>query len=405
MMNSIQLWSKRFGERMKEMLKFGRYMFNDHILIVLLISIGAGAYYYKDWVASLSEDFPTAFLFAVLFSFVLATGNIITFFKEADKVFLLAVETKLKRYIVRSFILTYVWHLYLLFMLLLVLAPIFFNTMSGNQSYVIFAVLIFVLKIINLFVRWFVDFDYDKQVVTWDVLTRICLNGISIFLFMQEAYILFAACIVIFLAYFVYFALKTKGKSLPWERLIDNEERRLGQFYRIANLFTDVPELRMEVKRRKGLDIFYKGIPFAQNSTYSYLISRTFFRSGDYFGLFIRLTLIGGVFIFGLDGSYLSYIIAILFIYLTGFQLLSMWKHHDYVIWTDLYPVSSDIQLQSFLKILLNILWTQNLFFTFLFLSSGEWIKGLILFIVSSVFVYLFVFVYCKNRLVKWSQN
>ena len=63
-MNEKHLWNQRTEERLREIFRYGRYMFNDHLLIVLLFAIGGGAFYYKDWVTTLDEHFPTALLFA-----------------------------------------------------------------------------------------------------------------------------------------------------------------------------------------------------------------------------------------------------------------------------------------------------------------------------------------------------
>jgi ABC-2 type transport system permease protein len=117
--------------------------------------------------------------------------------------------------------------------------------------------------------------------------------------------------------------------------------------------------------------------------------------------LFMRLTVIAALLIWGLNGSYIAFAIAILFIYLTGFQLISLWKHYDAVIWPDLYPVGEDTKKKAFLKIMLNILWTQNIIFTVSFITSFEFQRGLLLFLVLSGFCYAFLFLYCKKRIEK----
>ena len=45
--------------------------------------------------------------------------------------------------------------------------------------------------------------------------------------------------------------------GLKWDLLIAQEEKRMASFYRLANLFTDVPKLKDTVKRRKWLDIIH----------------------------------------------------------------------------------------------------------------------------------------------------
>lgn len=400
-MNSAKFWSKRASDRIKEVLRYARYMFNDHLLFILIIAIGGGAYYYQGWVKGLTEDFPTALLFAVLFSIILAWGSVITFLLEPDKVYLLPVETQMKPYLRRSAILTFIWHSYILLMILLVVAPIYTKTIEDGSLYQ-FSGLLLLLKVVNLRVRWNADFDPDKTTIFVDYLIRLLFNGIIIYLIINQSFLLFWITLAIFVLYSAYFEIIVRGKVLPWERLIENEEKRMGRFYRLANLFTDVPKLRNEVKRRKVMDIFMSRIPFASKNTFTYLLIRTFFRSGDYFGLFTRLTIIGVIFIFEFRGSLLGIAIGLLFIYLTGFQLLNLWRHHEALIWTQIYPVDQEIKKRSFLKLLLNILWTENLIFTLVFLTSMQWVNGLICFAILSVFIYLFVYQYSIQRLKKW---
>ena len=363
-MNRNNLWNKRAEERFKIILRYARYMFNDHFLLVLLIALGGGAYYYKDWVETLDQSFPTAPLFAIVFTILLTYGTVITFFKEADKAFLLPLETEMSPYIVRSFIITVIWQMYWVLLVLFVLSPIYLNTMGvGILS---LAALLIGLKIFNLWTRWCVEYDTDVQTLKIDRVIRLLINGFLIFLFLKQSYLLFGITCFIFLTYSLYFYKKAKGSGFHWERLIRNEERRMAFFYQLANLFTDVPHLKNQVKRRKWFDLFLPK-QFSKQHTYTYLFARTFIRSGDYFGLFMRLTVIASFLIWGLSDSYIAFGIALLFTYLTGFQLLSLWKHYGAIIWTHIYPVADDIKLKSFLKLLLNILWTQNIIFTCIF--------------------------------------
>ena len=66
--------------------------------------------------------------------------------------------------------------------------------------------------------------------------------------------------------------------------------------YRIANMFVDVPALKERVARRKWLDFILSMI--GEKRTYLYLYTRTFLRSGNYFGLYVRLLALGGVILY-----------------------------------------------------------------------------------------------------------
>ncbi|GAA3330060.1 hypothetical protein GCM10020331_081060 [Ectobacillus funiculus] len=64
-----------------------KYIFNDHLKFVLIFAIGAGAYYYQQWLATLTASFPTAALLAALFAVILTVGSVQTLLKPADLVF------------------------------------------------------------------------------------------------------------------------------------------------------------------------------------------------------------------------------------------------------------------------------------------------------------------------------
>jgi ABC-2 type transport system permease protein len=187
--------------------------------------------------------------------------------------------------------------------------------------------------------------------------------------------------------------------GLKWDLLIAQEEKRMASFYRLANLFTDVPKLKDTVKRRKWLDIFIHSISFSQNKTYHYLFARTFLRASDYLGLFIRLTVIGALALYFISFGWGQMVLSLLFIYLTGFQLLPLWNHHQNRLWIDLYPVSQKYKMAAFHSILKMILYMQSTVFTLIVLVKGEWIYALGVLLSGLLFSFLFVNVYSKKRL------
>src|SRR5699024_10835108 len=91
---------------------------------------------------------------------------------------------------------------------------------------------------------------------------------------------------VLFLA---NFHVSRKQPGIVWDLLVEKDHSRMQFFYRIANMFTDVPHLKNRAKRRKYLDGLIAKIPFAKKYTYDYLYRITFIRSGDYLNMYVRL--------------------------------------------------------------------------------------------------------------------
>ncbi len=191
---------------------------------------------------------------------------------------------------------------------------------------------------------------------------------------------------------------KVKGKPLNWEYLISEEGKKMMLLYRIANMFVDVPALKERVSRRKWLDFILSMI--GEKRTYLYLYTRTFLRSGNYFGLYMRLLVLGGVILYFIPFLYGRFIVSLIFLYLIGYQLLTLWKHHRMKIWLDLYPVGVDEKKNDFLTLLNAILIIGSVVFTVIFaLATKDFIMTGILFVVSILFSIGFVYQYGAKRI------
>lgn len=57
-----------------------------------------------------------------------------------------------------------------------------------------------------------------------------------------------------------------------------------------------------------------------------------------------RLILVGGVLLFFLQEFWIALVVALLFVYLIGFQLIPMYTQFDYMVMTQLYPISIEKQ-------------------------------------------------------------
>jgi len=263
----------------------------------------------------------------------------------------------------------------------------------------IFIVLL-VIKAWNLAVGWKIHFFVQLSVHRWDLLTRLLMNVFFTYLLLKQAsFYLILLLGLIMAAYYGFFHVRTSPLGLKWDLLIEQEQKRMASFYRLANLFTDVPQLKESVKRRKWLDFLLRGISFSQGNTYLYLYSRTFLRSSDYLGLFIRLTIIGTAALYFISFGIGQILLIVLFLYLTGFQLLPLVQHHQNKLWVDLYPAADKAKWSAFSSILMVILIVQDFTFALFVLIKGETLLALLGFAVGVMFNYLFVYIYSKKRL------
>jgi ABC-2 type transport system permease protein len=401
------LWKERLQLYSIEMRRYLKYIFNDHLLFVAIFALSGGAYYYSSWVKTIDSSFPIGLVMGIVLGICLTVSPIYTLLKEADKVFLLPIETRLHFYFRKAISLSFVIQAYILLMVLAVLMPMYVqSTGSSYRSFFYLLIVILIMKYWNLLLQWAALKYQDNQVALIHWIIRFALNSVFIFFIVEKAsFWLIGLLILLFIGAFIYFHQGVKAKTLKWDLLVEKEERRLTAFYRFANLFTDVPKLKGQIKRRKWLDPFINGIRYDQKNTYRFLFARTFIRASEYFGLFVRLTILGGLILFFSDQRYLMMGIAILFLYLTGFQLIPMIRFHELKIWMNLYPIQGDIKVKSFLKVIHIVLNIQAVIFGVLAIISSTWLNGVIVFIVSIVFVFILVKVYIPSRLRKIGEN
>ncbi|MGR0328148.1 MULTISPECIES: ABC transporter permease EcsB [Bacillus] len=399
-MNSTALWKERFRHFLKEVRTYSKYVFNDHLKFIFVFIIGAGAYYYQQWLQTLTSSFPTALVMAVLIGLVLTAGSIQTLLKEADLVYLLPVEQKLKPYFTKAFLFTFMIQLYIIAIVAAVLAPLYFQQMKQTGAGYIWIVLAFVIvKAWNLFVAWEKSFLTDQNIQRADWFIRFILNGLFVYFLVERTSVLFIGGIVLLMVlYLAIMHQMVKGKPLNWEYLISEEGKKMMLLYRIANMFVDVPALKERVARRKWLDFILSII--GEKRTYLYLYTRTFLRSGNYFGLYVRLLALGGVILYFIPFLYGRFIVSLIFLYLIGYQLLTLWKHHRMKIWLDLYPVGGEEKKKDFLTLLNAILIIGSVIFTVIFaLATKDFMMTGILLIVSILFSIGFVYQYGAKRI------
>lgn len=402
MINVEELWKKRFIQNSNETRKYLRYMLNDHLLLVLLFALGGAAYYYKNWVEALPNDFPYLFVMAFILAAVLTNSPIRTFLKEADIAFLLQIEEKLSQYFRRSIYYSLLTQTFWIILVLMVLFPIYkkFTPYSFSAGILFFCFFV-VMKLWNILVKWNVQYFSEPKVQMSDFIVRFALNFSFLCLLLAGANMVFLIIIaVIMLVLYGYFKKSAQTKMLKWNYLIEQEAKRMHLFYRVANLFTDVPSLKDRIKRRKWLDWALNFVHYSKQHTYSYLYLRTFLRTSDYLGLYFRLTIIGGLGIYFAPFYYGKIVITILFIYLTGFQLMTLWMQHDTKLWVSLYPVQLAQRKKSFIKLLTGLLVIQTCLLSIFLIGQMMLILLSILFGVC--FTYFFTHLYMKNKIQKY---
>ncbi|WP_249870170.1 ABC transporter permease [Oceanobacillus saliphilus] len=403
MFDSHEFYKKRLSQHLKETSRYLKYIFNGHMAFAILFFISASAYYYQQWLAELPDNFPTALIIGATFGLLVSYSPVRTLLKEPDLVFLIVAENKMGPYFRNSILYSFVIQLYLILLLAAAFGPLYFASYPDRQGNVYMLTLLVVLlfKVANLLANWWMLKVREQGIRNTDLLIRTLIN-IVIFYFIIKGEMLFAGITsVIFVAVFLYdYYFSNKQSGLVWDLLVEKDQNRMQAFYRLANMFADVPHLKNRVKRRQVLvDLVSKRIPLEKKSTYEYLFRISFIRSGDYLGMYLRLIVLGGLFIYFVPHLWMRLLFALLFLYLSTFQMMAIYQHHRTNIWLDLYPVKMNDKKKAALNIIFQLSFLQTILFSLVFLLVGEYVGFIIALAGGTLFTIGFVNGYIKGRL------
>ncbi|WP_449354105.1 ABC transporter permease [Virgibacillus natechei] len=402
MFDSNKFYKQRLSAHMKELSRYLRYMLNGHLMIALFFFISAIAVYYQQWLARLPEDFPTSLIIGVLLGILVSYSPVRTLLKEPDLVFLIAAENKMNAYFRNVLIYSFVIQLYVILFLTAALGPLYFASFpdrSGNM-YLLTIAVVLIFKVGNLIANWWMLKVREPGVRRLDLTVRILLNMTVFFFIVNGDMLLAGITTVLFAGVFLYdSSVARKQPGIVWDLLVEKDQIRMQSFYRIANMFAEVPHLKNRIKKRHWLVSMVSRVPFTQSHTFDYLYRITFVRSGDYLGMYIRLIIIGGLFIYFIPNVWVQILFVILFLYLSCFQMMTLYQHHRTTMWLDIYPVGKDIRQQALIKLLFQLTLIQTILFSLLFLFMQEYAGFVIALVSGTVFTFLFINGYVKSKL------
>ena len=347
------LWKKRLNLYLKRMIKYYRYVFNDHFVIALLFLLGGISYTYSNFIKSLNMDlsYPWAKPVVIIALLVmLQFGKVGTLIDEPDKVFLLPQEKGMREYLMKAQKRAWVSNSVIQIVVWIVLLPFIYYGVHLNLVESIILLLSQVaLKVAQVNLFFIRAFEAKYQAGKYSLILNYVVPLI-VYMLGLYASIYFALGITVGLI--LYLKSLPKNKIIQWNYLIDVEKLRLMRKYSFFNLFTDVPQVKKKAKRRKYLDWL---IPKFKN-VYGYLFIRAIIRNGEYSGLYIRLTVIEFIVLLFIPKFWLSLVIGMLFIYLIGFQMLPLYKYFDDNVFVHLYPLETNSKGKEFKSILLALL-------------------------------------------------
>lgn len=402
-MSLKSLFKKRTQLYYKNILRYFRYIFNDHFSLVLFFLIGAGGYAYSNYLAGLTKgDFQAQFVLLLLFFLISIRTGIKIIVEPADQVFLLAKEEEFYSIFKKELIKSYLQSSILTGIFVFLTFPVLRLAMgiTTTESLLLFLALSS-LKWMNLMVKIYPYFyrktkRYQKYRIISQIVTFFALNALF---FIQLKF--FSIFLLIFASLTAFLFINEKiyfNHSLKWDVMIEAEEARLHRLYRFIALFIDIPQIDSGVNRLSFLDPLIEKLTLTYPKAPYYYSLRIVIRNAEYRSLILRLTFFAAFFLFLTNSYLLSFIFTVFFIYILGFQLISMVQMNKNMPQFKIAPVSEKNQEDSVIYLINQILILMTVILGIVGTINLGWI-GLSLFPIGWLASYLFSHYYLTYRL------
>ena len=401
-----ELFATRLQQHQKQMMRYLRYVFNDHFVLACTFLLGGVGLYYSDLVKTLPENFlPGKLLILIVLVGLLHVGTFVSLTKPADQVFLLPKEVQMQDFLKRAFRYSLIFPFAVLVLGAGFLMPLY--VVSTGQAYWAFfpvVLLLWSLKVAFLYLRryqlvqnpWLASRSYPSWLLACGILLAVAL-WFSPWLSLVGALLL----VVVFREFLV----KRVKQPLAWDKMIATENRRLQRIYRFINLFTDVPQIATSVKRRKYFDGILALIPKDQKHSYLYLFAHRLLRGSDFGGLYGRLLVLGSVLLYFVTERWFSIAFGCLFLYLIGFQLVPLFNQFQYMLMTQLYPLPTKQKERALQQLLVGLLLFAGVVFTLVScFVYPDWVERAWLLGSFSLFSLAFGYLYLPMRLKKMQR-
>lgn len=391
-----KLFEQRRRRHFMLLLKYWRLVFNDHFVIALFFILGALAYSYSQMLPQVKPSMWWPKWALVIFLTIFAQlGRVASLLKKADPVFLLPKSDSMSDYFRSAY--AYSWWLAIIMGLAGVMIPLPLAMVVMHLTTVdiiAIALLAVCLKTANLLIYQQRMLFLPKGVSSW------------------MSWVMPALCWILcwFINPFLGLALgsadaicqhlRVHGRRINWRNAVSLESDRMTGLYRFFNLFTDVPSVQGQVKRRSWADCLINWL--GSSDPWAYLFSRGLVRNTEVSGLLLRLTLLGLLIAFFIPVAWLNSLLVMLMVYLIFVQLVPFYYRFDQIAFTYVYPIESDTKLQAFKQISQKLMLIVAVLLSLSSIGMHlDWLLVLINLVLTIIEAYLLTHYYLNYRIKK----
>lgn len=368
MSNIENIFSDRRKKEQELKLTYSKYIFNSHLIMFLIIVLGAVLINYSKWIAIASkvELYSVYTAATVVFSYYLVSTKIKTYIKEADAVFLLPLEKYYRKVGLKTVINSTVVHIITVIIFYFATKPI--TNLIGNIDRLSIIMLLIVI-IWNNLLKYLQVIHYKEIIWSKLLLFIVIFMQLLVVFFDDIAIRIIYLISIIVLAVFTYYIMKNAGNKLNakdqekyvvnWNQAADYDKHRIESYLKFVNMFVDVPLSGVKVARRKYFDILLPKLTkdnFKKENSFKYYYYRVFLRQENTVYLALRLMLLAVLVTFSFKNTYVSGLAIISYSYLTIIQLVPLYKQMSNNIWHSILPVSEDIKIKSYKQLLTSVM-------------------------------------------------
>ena len=369
------LFQERSRRAQKTNVRYLRLLFNDHFILFLMIALGAGILGYRDLLTAHQSVTYWHSIWWQAISIVwllvgLQFGNLVTYFKPADRLYLFANDHAIiKSYLAMAMRLSICYASVWQMIFIAVIAPILWRMDVDNWSRLFFLI-IFVISYKMLLLMYERDklflksrrltiAIFEPDAIAEKILFRFLVPGTLLAFIiglstdqsnvMVIIWLLFAGIVV---RYFAVTESKSQLFAIDWLRATSQAQVQQQRTLHFFALFAEVPHQPKTIKRRRYLDSLLKRLTKGQGSLFQLFLTRLA-RDTEILPLIIRLFLVGVVLVIALKSAplWLITIIATAVLYLITFQMLPLFDDTQKILWTRLIPISKVERLKSFARV------------------------------------------------------
>ncbi|MDE7049595.1 MAG: ABC transporter permease [Lactobacillus sp.] len=344
-----ELIKNRLNKNFKKQMHYLTLVFNDFFILALIFLFGALMFWYaqniKKWPNNLWFYKP---LLALIWTATLGIGHFATLFDRADEHFLFNQDNEMKKYFKPLYIHNMILPVVLIILVSGILLP--FATMRanfsiGNLVFIVIGLIASKDLQFKLIVRSFY-FNKRDYYNTWLFLG---INFLVLYLSFLGYYPNPLLYSTVAIAGWIWVDYLPHGKMFDWYRAIDYEERRVDLLNNFYSMFTDVPDKKVGISRRKYLDFLIKTEDQTPNT---FIYQRVLLRDPEYSNLLIRMVLFSILLIACLQDARWAIGSGALIIFLTLYQLIPLGTVYEHNMMYHVMPIPFASRGEALRKVL-----------------------------------------------------